>query len=153
MQKADRNVLLFLEQLTEKLANKNALGIKSYLGWRVLTFKGLSILSKRLASYLINKGIDKGDKIAILSESRPEWGATLFASVLSGSTLVPLDIKLTEYELNSILSDCQPRILMTSNAFLDKAKKLKEQIESIEEVIVISELVLSPTTRIVILKL
>lgn len=138
MEKTD-NLLLFLEKRTETLENKNALGMNTYLGWREITFKGLSILSKRLAAYLIDKGIDKGDKIAILSESKPEWGATLFASILSGATLVPLDIKLTEYELNSILSDSLPRILLTSSTYLEKAKKLKSQIESIEEVIVIDE--------------
>lgn len=133
------NLLLFLEQRTEEHSNKNALGISTYLGWREITFKGLSILARRLAAYLIERGIDKGDKISILSESKPEWGATLFAAILSGATLVPLDIKLTEYELKSILSDCQPRILLTSSTYLEKAKLLKEQIESIEEVIVIDE--------------
>lgn len=133
------NVLLFLEKKTSALANKNALGIKSYLGWRELTFKGLSILSQRLASYLIEKGIDKGDKIALLSESKPEWGSALFAAVLSGATLVPLDIKLTEYELNSILSNSQPRILICSCTYLETAKKLKESLPFIEEIILIDE--------------
>lgn len=133
------NVLLFLEQRTSKFDNQNALGIKSYLGWRELTFKGLSILSKRLASYLIEKGIDKGDKIAILSESKPEWGAALFAAILSGATLIPLDIKLTQYELNSILSNCQPRILICSSTYFEKAKSLKEELSFIEEIIVIDE--------------
>ena len=133
------NVLLFLEQQMENWENKISLGIKSYIGWRELTYKGLSILSRRLAGYLIDKGIDKGDKIAILSESKPEWGATLFAAVLSGTTLIPLDIKLTEYELKSILNNSAPRILLCSNTYLEKAKLLKEQIESIEEIIVIDE--------------
>lgn len=133
------NLLLFLEHTTEEHEHKNALGMKTYLGWREITFKGLSILARRLAAYLIDKGIDKGDKISILSESKPEWGATLFAAILSGATLVPLDIKLTEYELNSILSDAQPRILITSSTYLEKAKLLKEQIASIEEVIVLDE--------------
>ena len=106
------NLLLFMDKVTKEYGNKNALGIKSYIGWRELTFKGLSILSQRLAAYMVRQGIDKGDKVAILSESMPEWGAALFASVLAGATLVPLDIKLTEYELNSILSNSQPRMLM-----------------------------------------
>ena len=135
-----KNLLLFLEERTAKLEDKNALGINTYLGWREITFRGLSILSRRLASYLIDvKGIEKGDKIAILSESKPEWGVTLFGAILSGATLVPLDIKLTEYELNSILSDSLPRILLTSSLYLEKAKLLKQQIPSIEEIIVLDE--------------
>jgi len=96
------NVLLFLENRTEALENKIALGMKSSLGWNELTFKGLGVLSRRLANYLINNNIDKGDKLAILSESMPEWGAALFASVLAGAITIPLDIKLTFFELDSI---------------------------------------------------
>ncbi|MBE7706089.1 MAG: hypothetical protein E7Z91_02435 [Cyanobacteria bacterium SIG30] len=133
------NVLLFLENKTEELENKIALGIKSHLGWQELTFKGVSILSQRLASHLISIGIEKGDRIAILSESMPEWGATLFASVLAGGTTVPLDIKLTIYELTSIVTSCQPKVILTSVAYLETAEKLKEAVPSIEHIILINE--------------
>ena len=78
----DTNILTFIEKRTKELEDHVALGIRSNLGWSEITFKGLSILSRKLASYLIDIGINKGDKIAILSESMPELGATLFASVL-----------------------------------------------------------------------
>lgn len=133
------NVLLFLENRTEALENKIALGMKSNLGWNELTFRGLGVLSRRLANYLIKNGINKGDKLTILSESMPEWGAALFASVLSGSITIPLDIKLTEFELTSILNDCKPKVLIVSNAFLETGLKLKETIDSIEQIIILDD--------------
>lgn len=133
------NVLLFLEKCTKEQHNEIALGMKSNLGWNELTFGGLNVLSRRLANYLIKNSIDKGDKVAILSESMPEWGAALFASVLSGAITVPLDVKLTIYELNSILSNCQPKILIVSNQFLEKGLKLKKEIPSIEKVIILDD--------------
>lgn len=133
------NVLLFLENRTDELENKIALGMKSNLGWKELTFRGLGVLSRRLANYLIKSGVDKGDKIAILSESMPEWGAALFASIVSGAITVPLDIKLTEYELVSILSDCKPKILLVSSAHLEIAAKLKEKIDSIEQIVILND--------------
>ncbi|MFA7659428.1 MAG: AMP-binding protein [Candidatus Gastranaerophilaceae bacterium] len=133
------NVLLFLENRTEKLQNKIALGMKSNLGWSELTFRGLGILSRRLANYLIKSGVDKGDKLAILSESMPEWGAALFASVLSGSITIPLDTKLTIYELNSILNDSKPKVLLVSNSHLETALKLKQTIDSIEHIIILDD--------------
>lgn len=133
------NVLLFLENRTEALENKIALGMKSALGWSELTFRGVGVLSRRLANYLMKNGVDKGDKIAILSESMPEWGAALFASMVSGAISVPLDIKLTEYELNSILNDCQPKFLLVSNAFLETGLRLKKVIKSIEQVIILDD--------------
>jgi len=133
------NVLLFLENCTETLDNKIAVGMKSNLGWNELTFRGLGVLSRRLANYLINNKIEKGDKIAILSESMPEWGAALFASVLAGSISIPLDVKLTEYELTAILNDCKPKVLIVSNAHLHSALKLKETIDSIEQIIILDD--------------
>lgn len=133
------NILLFLEKRTEFLENKIALGMKSNLGWSELTFRGLNILSRRLANYLIKSGLQKGEKISILSESMPEWGAALFASVLSGATTIPLDIKLTEYEMTAILNDCQPKILLVSSAFLETGLKLKETVSSIEQIIILNE--------------
>ena len=134
-----KNVLLFLENRTETLDNKIALGMKNTLGWNELTFRGLSILTKRLASWLISQGIEKGDRVAILSESQPEWGAALFASVLAGSISVPLDIKLTQYEMESILNNCKPKILLVSNAFLEMGLKLKENIDSLEQIIILND--------------
>src|SRR5574344_218761 len=135
----DKNVLLFMEKRTKEWEDNIALGTRSYLGWKEITFKGVSILAKRLAHYLIDYGVERGDKIAILSESMPEWGAALFATVLSGATTIPLDIKLTTYELTSILTDCQPKILLVSSAFLDTAVKLKKNMPSIEQIILIDD--------------
>lgn len=133
------NVLLFLENRTEILDNNIALGMKSNLGWNELTFRGVGILSRRLANFLIKSGIEKGDKISILSESMPEWGAALFASILAGAITVPLDIKLTLFEFTSILNDCKPKILLVSNAFLEIGLKLQETIDSIEQVIILDD--------------
>ena len=141
LEKMYRNILLFLENKTEDYENRIALGIRSSQGWKEFTYKGIGLLSRKLASYLINDlSVVKGDRLAILSESRPEFGAAVFASVLSGMITVPLDIKLTKYELKSILSDCNPTVLVISQSFLDIAKQLKNEIESIKHLIVLDEI-------------
>ena len=133
----DTNILSFIEKKTQALEDHIALGIKSNLGWSELTYKGLNILSRRLASYLIDLGVNKGDKIAILSESTPELGATLFATVLAGAISVPLDVKLTIHELEHILSDCMPRVIITSSNHLQDAIELKNRFSSVEDIIII----------------
>jgi len=132
-------LLLFLEDKTSCLKNKVALSLNTLVGWKELTFDGIGILARHLASYLIENGIEKGDKISIISESKPEWASVLFASVLAGATLVPIDIKLTKYEMESILSNCLPRVLLVSNKYLEVAKLLKSKISSIEDIVVIDE--------------
>jgi len=130
------NVFALLEEITIKNNEKVSLGMKSKWGWNELTYKGLGLISRRLASYLINDlQIEKGEKLAILSESKPEYGACVFGSVLAGLTTVPLDNKLTIYELDSILSNCRPTVLLTSSANYEKALELKSKVDSIKYII------------------
>ena len=97
MKDRSSNVLSLLEDKTNIYARKIALGMKTTFGWSELTYDGLGLLSRRLAAYLVNDlGIQKGEKLAILSESKPEYGVCVFASVIAGMITVPLDIKLTK---------------------------------------------------------
>lgn len=134
------NILLLLEEKTDVYKDRVALGIKTALGWKEFTYKGVGLLSRKLASYLINDlQLKKGEKLAILSESKPEYGACVFASVMSGLITVPLDVKLTKYELKSILSDCLPSIILVSQEYMEKALELKKEIPSIKHVLMIDE--------------
>ena len=77
-----RNLLMLLEAKTKELGENTALGIRSPFGWTEMTYSGISILAQRMGGYLIENGIKKGDKIALLSESTPEWSAAFFSIVL-----------------------------------------------------------------------
>ena len=136
MERHAKNILLFLENKTYDYKNRVALGIRSSYGWIEYTYQGLGRLSRKIASYLIKDiGVQKGDRIAILSESRPEYGGAVIASVMSGMITVPLDIKLTKYELKSILSNCNPSVIIVSETFLQTAKELLQEIESLKHII------------------
>lgn len=131
------NLLSFLDKRTKEMKDNVALGTRTSLGWAELTYKGLSVLSKKVGSYLIESGMNKGDKVAIISESMPEFGAAIFGSVLAGMTIVPLDVKLTIHEYEHILSDCLPRIILSSEAYLETAKEIKKLVKSVEQIVVI----------------
>ena len=140
MRKRETNVLSLLEDKTNHYARKTALGMKTNFGWRELTYDGLGLMARRLASYLINDlGIQKEEKMAILSESKPEFGVCVLGSVISGMITVPLDIKLTIYELTSILTDCQPSVMLVSQTYIDKALELQKAVPSIKHIIVMDE--------------
>ena len=140
MRKRDTNVLSLLEDKTNSFARKTALGMKTNFGWGELTYDGLGLMARRLASYLINDlGIQKEEKMAILSESKPEFGVCVLGSVISGMITVPLDIKLTIYELTSILTDCQPSVMLVSQTYIEKALELQKAVPSIKHIIVMDE--------------
>ncbi len=135
-----KNVLSMLEDKTNEYNDRIALGMKTALGWKEFTYKGLGLLSRKLAWHLINElEVKKGDKLAILSESKPEYGACVFASILAGMTTVPLDIKLTRYELKSILSDCEPLVMLVSQSYVKTALELQKDLPSLKYILVMDE--------------
>lgn len=134
------NMLSVLEDRTNEFSDRIALGIKTPMGWKEFSYKGIGLLSRKLASHLImDVQVKKGERIAILSESKPEYGACVFASIMAGMTIVPLDIKLTKYELKSILSDCEPTVMLVSHSFVQMALELQKEITSIKNIFVIDE--------------
>ena len=133
-------MLSVLEDRTNEFSDRIALGIKTPMGWKEFSYKGIGLLSRKLASHLImDVQVKKGERIAILSESKPEYGACVFASIMAGMTIVPLDIKLTKYELKSILSDCEPTVMLVSHSFVQMALELQKEITSIKNIFVIDE--------------
>lgn len=140
MQTKRENVLTLLKNRTENYSDRVALGMKNQYGWKEFTYSGVGLLSRKLAHYLINEvKVEKDDRVAILSESKPEFGACVFASILAGTITVPLDVKLTKYELKSILSDCLPSVMLVSRKNLEMAKFLKQEISSLQTILVMDE--------------
>lgn len=135
-----KNILSLLDERTKHYGETIALGAKNKMGWQEFTYKGIGLLSRKLACYLIdNLQVKKGDRLAILSESKPEYGACVFASAMAGMEIVPLDIKLTKYELNNILSDCKPEVMLVSISYLPKALDLQKELPFLKSIIVMDE--------------
>ncbi len=140
MESRRKNVLSLLDERTKKYGERIALGTKTPLGWKEFTYKGIGMLSRKLACYLIDcLDVKKGDRLAILSESKPEYGACVFASAMAGMVTVPLDVKLTKYELHSILSDCEPIVMLVSSTYLHMAIELQKELPCIKDIIVMDE--------------
>ena len=135
-----KNILSLLQERTEKYADKVALGMKNRYGWKEMTYSGLGVLSRTIGAYMIDDlNLQKGERVAILSESKPEFGACVFASILAGTITVPLDVKLTKYELKSILSDCQPSMIFVSRKYIEMAKYLQGEIPPMKTLLVMDE--------------
>ncbi len=70
-------------------------------------------------------GLAPGDRLAYLGESRAEFFALLFACAKAELILVPLNWRLAEPELASLLADCTPKALIHSADFANTATALQ----------------------------
>ncbi len=88
------------------------------------------------AQALNSWGIGKGDRVAILSENRPEWPVADIASLLLGAVTVPLYTTLTAEQTASQLRDSGCRIIfLSSQRQLDKVFSIAAQTK-LEKIVV-----------------
>ncbi len=69
------------------------------------TYRELLRSVASVARSLSENGIDQGDRVALLSENRPEWMIAYLAVVSCGAVIVPLDAQLTEKEVAVLLCE------------------------------------------------
>ena len=94
----------------------------------------------RTARALQEWGIRKGDRVAILSENRPEWPAADIASLLLGAVTVPLYTTLTPEQTAFVLQDSGCRaIFLSSVQQLRKVLSILPQT-SLEKIVVMDQI-------------
>jgi len=80
-----------------------------------------------MARALRQWGLAKGDRLAILSENRPEWAVADFATLLLGGVVVPIYATLTPQQTAYILSDSGAKIVtVSSEKQLQKVLSIKD---------------------------
>ncbi|MCQ2116462.1 MAG: AMP-binding protein, partial [Bacteroidales bacterium] len=73
-------------------------------------------LSKKLTQY----GIGAGDRVAIFSQSMPNWSLAYFATVSFGRIVVPILPDSSENEVNNIISHSDTKVLFVSRRLAGK---------------------------------
>src|SRR5207253_4841839 len=83
-------------------------------GWQIISSRQLYGYVATLARILREWGIQKGDRVAILSDNRPEWMIADFACVSSGIIDVPIYATLTAEQTLYLLQNSPARIVFVS---------------------------------------
>jgi len=82
-------------------------------------------------------GIKPGDKVAIVSENRPEWALSDYACLTSRTTDVPIYPTLTAKQTEYILRDSESvAVFVSTAAQLDKVLEVKGNLSGLKYVIV-----------------
>jgi long-chain acyl-CoA synthetase len=83
-------------------------------GYRRLTYAQLVRGARDVGARLLGAGLEAGDRVALVSENRPEWAAAYLGIVGAGGAAVPLDIQLPEAEVGNVLSHAECRFAVAS---------------------------------------
>ena len=84
---------------------------------------------------LLDLGVKKGDRIAVISNNRIEWHLTDLAIQQIGAVNVPVYSNINPEDYNYILNDCGAKLVFLSDEeILNKIKQVKDKIPSLEKI-------------------
>jgi long-chain acyl-CoA synthetase len=107
--------------------------------WQIISSRQLYGYVAKLARTLREWGIQKGDRVAILSENRPEWMIADFACVSSGIIDVPIYATLTADQTLYLLQNSRARVVFVST--LEQLRKVQsiQPKTSVEKIVVMDD--------------
>lgn len=86
----------------------------------------------RLANALHTLGYRRGDTIAVLSDTRPEYVETYAALAALGITVAALNIRLHPTELVACLRKCRPSAILVSDSLAQLADQMRLDAPSVQ---------------------
>jgi long-chain acyl-CoA synthetase len=123
-------------QSVETYRKPAALRYKKDGAWRDISSEEFRRAVEELSMGLRALGIDRGDKVAILSENRPEWAYADLATLCAAAVDVPIYPSLTAPQILYLLNDSQSRAIFVSNEPLaSKVAEVRTQAPALEHVI------------------
>lgn len=99
---------------------------------RLMTYRELHERTSRLANALEGLGINRGDRIAIISETRPEFAELYYAASKLGVCVVPLNLRLATDELAFALEDSEPKAFLYTEQFVNLVPKISRGAKSLK---------------------
>jgi long-chain acyl-CoA synthetase len=109
---ATESISQMIQEKARRFGPKLALCLDGGNGDEQYTYRALDKASGELATGFVRLGLEAGDRVAILCESRPRWGVVFFATIRAGAIVLPLDTRQTVGELGDILDDADPGFLL-----------------------------------------
>lgn len=128
-------ILELLVAINRRYSDITALQIKRGDKFQGISYIELGRRTSDTAYNLKKLGVERGDRVAILSESRPEWTIAFFGIVSCASITVPLDIKLSDAEIEFILNDSGAKCIFVSDKFLERIINLKPKLTHLQNIV------------------
>ena len=134
-------IIDFVEFNTRKYAKNVFLREKIGSVWTETTFEQTRDKSKVLAAGFMALGLQKGEKVALISEGRNLWILSELGILYAGGVNVPLSAKLEESnDLLFRINHSDSRFVVASAQQLPKIRKIYDRLPAVEKVIVLDDI-------------
>ncbi|MFN2612004.1 MAG: long-chain fatty acid--CoA ligase [Solirubrobacterales bacterium] len=129
-----------LPMAAQKHGPKDAVKYKDQSGsWLTKTYAEVGEIVRDLALGLIDLGIQKGDKVSILADTRPEWTYFDFAALSAGATVVPIYQSNSPEECQYVLENSDAKVVIVEDAEqLEKILAVRARCPSLEQIVLMT---------------
>ena len=133
-------IIDFVEKYTRQYPDHVYLREKVNGYWLEITQEQTRKEAYRIGAGLISLGLQKGDKIALLSESRAMWILAELGAMYAGATDVPLSVNLGEgKDLVFRINHSESKWILVSGNHLPKIRAILPECPGVEKVIVFDD--------------
>ncbi|HYS69097.1 MAG TPA: AMP-binding protein, partial [Gemmatimonadaceae bacterium] len=124
-----------------KFNRPDALQVKVGGAYKPISHKEVAERVRHAARGLSSLGVRRGDRVAILSENRPEWAIADFACLTGGMTDVPIYPTLPPDQIAYILKDSGAVVIFVSTkGQSEKIREIRGQVPALKTVIGFDEI-------------
>ncbi len=125
-----------LPRAAELYGDAPAIRYKDGEGWVSRSFREVEETVLPLALGLVNLGVEKGDKVSILGNTRPEWTYLDFAALSIGAVVVPVYQTNSPEECQYVLENSDAKVVVVEDdEQLEKIREVRDQLPVLEQVI------------------
>ncbi|WP_306006308.1 class I adenylate-forming enzyme family protein [Aquicoccus porphyridii] len=96
-----------------------------------LTWRELDRRINQVANQLRALGVEKGDRVAILSENSAAFAEIFLGTIRAGACLVPLSTMASSEALEKMIADCTPKVFFLSNQYQTLAQPFLPELNAI----------------------
>ncbi len=126
---------LFFDAVS-KYNRPDALQVKAGGTYRPISHTEVAERVRHAARGLSSLGVNRGERVAILSENRPEWAIADFACLTIGLTDVPIYPTLPADQIAYILKDSGAVAIFVSNKLqAEKIREIRSQLPALKTVV------------------
>ena len=137
MEKKRPTIIDFVEQYTAKYGDETFLREKVDGVWKETSFNTTREEAHILAAGFMSMGLEKGDKVALISEGRNYWIFSELGILYAGAVNVPLSFKLeSDTDLTFRINHSEARFVIATQTQIDKIRRVIDRCPKVEKVIV-----------------
>jgi long-chain acyl-CoA synthetase len=104
--------------------------------WATRSFDEVLEIVRPLSLGLIELGIEKGDKVSILGNTRPEWTYFDFAALSAGAVVVPIYQTNSPEECQYVLQNSDAKVVVVEDdEQMEKIRAVRKQLPLLEQVV------------------